>query len=229
MLLVIYYYSASVFESYSMFAWWFLYSSQNRSSVKTNKTLIPWINRANHLYDSLYLCKHLDREHTYANSFNINERITDKYYLIRLRIYVSLVYIPINLSHDSPGIFQLIMFNVLPVYIMACPQRQNNIHFPRTRQSVWVMVIDIKRNVVFSGGLAPLGAGLDIYSTVTTKYGWSLVYIWGLASKKILRAGTSNYIPLKLWDVITCPYFWHSSPHNELDFYVSIDYCCSVP
>ena len=40
----------------------------------------------------------------------------------------------------------------------------------------------------------------------------STVDLW---YQQISRAGTSNYIPQYLWDVITCPcprYFWHTSP-----------------
>ena len=32
---------------------------------------------------------------------------------------------------------------------------------------------------------------------------------WTLSSGIISRAGTSNYIPQILWDVITCPCHWH--------------------
>ena len=35
-------------------------------------------------------------------------------------------------------------------------------------------------------------------------------YIWGvLCQKQVPRAGTSNYIPQILWDVITCPCPWY--------------------
>ena len=36
-------------------------------------------------------------------------------------------------------------------------------------------------------------------------------HTWGLTGcqKQVSRAGTSNYIPQYLWDVITCPCSWH--------------------
>ena len=48
----------------------------------------------------------------------------------------------------------------------------------------------------------------------------SLMHIWGvLYQKQVSRAGTSNYIPQYLWDVITCPCPWYLL-HTEHFSYV---------
>ena len=52
----------------------------------------------------------------------------------------------------------------------------------------------------------------------TSGFWLAMAYIWEhLCQKQVSRAGTSNYIPQYLWDVITCPCPWYlllaQSPH----------------
>ena len=51
-----------------------------------------------------------------------------------------------------------------------------------------------------------------------------------VCQKQASRAGTSNYIPRYLWDVITCPCldtcFWHTSPHVIVYLVMPQTICC---
>ena len=45
------------------------------------------------------------------------------------------------------------------------------------------------------------------------------IEIWGvLCQKQVSRAGTSNYIPQILWDVITCPCPWYLLPAQHSSY-----------
>ena len=47
-------------------------------------------------------------------------------------------------------------------------------------------------------------------STMLSTYLCMAIQIWGLVcQRQVSRAGTSNYIPQILWDVITCPCPWY--------------------
>ena len=87
---------------------------------------------------------------------------------------------------------------------------------------LWILLSKFPVSTVTTDGLALFGTWTSAGTTMT-KF---VYHILGLVCRKqISRAGTSNYIPQILWDVITCPCPWYLIlVHQSSYMYICIWY-----
>ena len=73
-----------------------------------------------------------------------------------------------------------------------------------------------KCQILYISSNIPTHRGLIVVYKCEKRCSQHFYHIWGLACQKLIsRAGTSNYIPQILWDVLTCPWPRPTSDSNN--------------